>query len=324
MTLESLLDNLTGTIPFSLDTRRILLLSLVLGGHTLLEWPSGVGKTRSIDELIAWTSLDYRRIQMVSDLLSSDIIGAEIYRNGEFEIRRWPLFSEVVLIDEINRASPRLYAALLEALSDGSITIAWERLPLPPGFCVFATHNSLDDIGTTLLPFSLLDRFAVSLPISYPSAQVEVEILKNGFLWKSKNTPIHSEDIHKIHEKIVSVHTSEALLYYIRDLVAYTRRSEVGSEIVSPLSIRSSLAIKEYAQGFAMFAGRDYVLPEDVRSVYPYIVTHRLIHREIFEPNALRTWRLKIVGENLRSVPIASMEHAAYFDDRIKSKLLVK
>jgi MoxR-like ATPase len=324
MTLESLLDNLTGTIPFSLDTRRILLLSLVLGGHTLLEGPSGVGKTRSIDELVAWTSLDYRRIQMVSDLLSSDIIGAEIYRNGVFEIRRWPLFSEVVLIDEINRASPRLYAALLEALSDGSITIAWERLPLPPGFCVFATHNSLDDIGTTLLPFSLLDRFAVSLPISYPSAQVEVEILKNGFLWKSKNTPIHSEDVDKIRKKIVSVHTSEALLYYIRDLVAYTRRSEIGSEIVSPLSIRSSLAIKEYAQGFAMFAGRDYVLPEDVRSVYPYVVTHRLIHREIFEPNALRTWRLKIVGENLRSVPIASMEHAAYFDDRIKSKLLVK
>ncbi len=261
---------------------------------------------------------------MVSDLLSSDIIGAEIYRNGVFEIRRWPLFSEVVLIDEINRASPRLYAALLEALSDGSITIAWERLPLPPGFCVFATHNSLDDIGTTLLPFSLLDRFAVSLPISYPSAQVEVEILKNGFLWKSKNTPIHSEDVDKIRKKIVSVHTSEALLYYIRDLVAYTRRSEIGGEIVSPLSIRSSLAIKEYAQGFAMFAGRDYVLPEDVRSVYPYIVTHRLIHREIFEPNALRTWRLKIVGENLRSAPIASMEHAAYFDDRIKSKLLVK
>lgn len=261
---------------------------------------------------------------MVSDLLSSDIVGAEIYRNGVFEIRRWPLFSEVVLIDEINRASPRLYAALLEALSDGSITIAWEKLPLPPGFCVFATHNSLDDIGTTLLPFSLLDRFAVSLPIGYPSAQVEVEILKNGFMGTKSMHRVTPNTLQEMREKILSVHTSEALVYYIRDLVAYTRRSEMSSEIVSPLSIRSSLAIKEYAQGFAMFAGRDYVLPEDVRSVYPYIVTHRLIHRQIFEPNALRTWRLKMVGENLRSVPIASMEHAAYFDDRIKSKPSIK
>lgn len=257
---------------------KLALTCLLGGGHLLIEDVPGVGKTTLAHALAQVFELSFSRIQFTSDLLPSDILGTAVYdRNAAaFQFRPGPIFAQLILADEINRASPKTQSALLEAMAEGQVTIEGETRLLARPFHVIATQNPAEHGGTFALPDSQLDRFFVCIGLGYPPPTAEKDLLRNG---DRHTTPValsalaSGADLSAWQQAVTRVRTSDALLDYLLRLLAATRHNSTFQQGLSP---RAGLALRRAAQAWALLDGRDFVLPEDVQAVLPAVVDHRL------------------------------------------------
>lgn len=257
---------------------RLCLACLLAGGHLLIEDIPGVGKTTLAHTLARVLGLSYQRIQFTSDLLPADIIGASIFeRQSEtFRFHPGPIFAQLILADEVNRATPKTQSALLEAMEERQVTVDGETRALPQPFFVIATQNPLHQVGTFPLPESQLDRFLMRIELGYPGPQAERELLSGRDRREvlARLAPVlDPRDLAELREAASRIHVSEALLDYLQALVTYTRNA-AGYE--NGLSPRAALGLKHAAQAWALLAGRPGVLPEDLQAVLPGVVGHRL------------------------------------------------
>jgi MoxR-like ATPase len=257
---------------------RLCLACLFARGHLLIEDLPGVGKTTLAHALAKALDLSYQRIQFTSDLLPADVIGVSIYGRdtGRFEFHKGPIFSQLVLADEINRATPKAQSALLEAMEERQVTADGTTYSLPAPFFVVATRNPTEQIGTFPLPESQLDRFLMQISLGYPQPSEERQLLANGDrrdLVDQLTAALSVEVLLNLQTAVAKIHLSDALLDYIQALVAYTRES---GHFRAGLSPRGAIALVRASQAWAMIAGHNGVYPEDVQAVLPSVVVHRL------------------------------------------------
>jgi len=257
-----------------------IMAAVLSGGHILLEDFPGLGKTLIANSLAVALGLDFKRIQFTPDLLPGDITGGHIYdRNtNNFELRKGPIFSNIVLADEINRASPKTQSALLEAMQEGQVTLEGETMPLPKPFIVIATQNPIEYEGTFPLPEAQLDRFIMKLSVGYPSPEEEQEILQRRKDRKKDEVELDRvtdrEQILAMRQAVEEVHLDPDLERYIVNIVSMTRRDSRISVGASP---RGGLALSKLSMARAAIDGRDYVLPDDIKEFTGPALEHRLI-----------------------------------------------
>ncbi|HED36229.1 MAG TPA: MoxR family ATPase [Gammaproteobacteria bacterium] len=267
---------------------QLALSCLLAGGHLLIEDLPGVGKTTLSLTLAKVFGLDFQRVQFTSDLLPSDVLGVSIYDNNtqSFKFHQGPVFTQVLLADEINRSTPKTQSALLEAMEEKQVTQDGHTRELPEPFFVIATQNPMEQVGTFPLPESQLDRFLMRINIGYPDQQAEMELLKGKNrhdLIQQLDTSIQPEQLLKIQQTAEQVHMSRAILEYVLELI---RSSRLSPWFISGLSPRAGLALQKCARAWALLQGRDHVLPEDVQQVLPSVAAHRLqIHPEHQDKN---------------------------------------
>lgn len=257
---------------------RLALACLIARGHLLIEDMPGVGKTTLAHVLAVILGLKFNRVQFTSDLLPSDILGVSVYErdSGHFKFHPGPIFAQVILADEINRATPKTQSALLEAMEEHQVTIEGETRKLPDPFFVIATQNPGHLVGTFPLPESQLDRFMMRLEIGYPGAHAERELLKSRDrreMIAEIKPALSAAQLLEIQAQVPRVHVADALLDYVQALLEFSRSSP---RYLSGLSPRAGLAVLRAAQAWAFMAGRNAVLPEDVQAVLPSVVNHRL------------------------------------------------
>ncbi len=251
---------------------------LLAGGHLLIEDAPGVGKTTMAHAIAISMGLPFRRIQFTSDLLPSDVIGVSVYeRNGgQFVFHPGPIFTEVLLADEINRASPKTQSALLEAMEESQVSVDGLSRPLPNPFFVIATQNPLHQVGTFPLPESQLDRFLMCISLGYPDRAAERSLLSGEArrdMLKSLHATARPADLLAAQAEAKKVYVSAALLDYVQALIAHTRASGKYAEGLSP---RGGLALLAASRAWAWLDGREHVIPEDVQNIMPCVAGHRL------------------------------------------------
>jgi MoxR-like ATPase len=294
-----LTENLSRTIVGKSDAIRLVLVALLSGGHALLEDVPGVGKTLLAKSLARSINGRFQRIQCTPDLLPTDITGTNIWNpsSREFEFLAGPAFANILLADEINRATPRTQSALLEVMEEKQITVDGAARLVPRPFFVIATQNPVEYQGTFPLPEAQMDRFTLSLSLGYPSAGEELEMLqrRDSQLSLDSLAPCLSlEDILELQRLILQVKVAPALQHYIIDLISATR---IDDEIALGVSPRGTLALQRAAQAWAYLDDRDYVLPDDVKFLALPVLAHRLI------PASGRPAK-PIIERLLRSIPI--------------------
>ena len=266
-----------------------LLIALVADGHLLVEGPPGLAKTRAVKALCDGIEGDFHRIQFTPDLLPADLTGTDIYRaqTGAFEFEAGPIFHNLILADEINRAPAKVQSALLEAMAEGQVTVGKTSYKLPKLFLVMATQNPLENEGTYPLPEAQLDRFLMHLNLDYPSAATEIEILrqsrKEAQTHKQlKMEPISQADVFAARDAALQVHLAESLEKYIVDIVMATRQPQRYSDKLASwleygVSPRASISLERCARARAWLQERDFVSPEDIQAVAPNVLRHRLL-----------------------------------------------
>lgn len=282
-----------------------LMAALLADGHILLEDYPGLAKTLTAHSFACVLGLTFRRIQFTPDLLPGDILGGFIFNrgNGSFELRQGPIFSQIVLADEINRASPKTQSALLEAMQERQVSLEGETMKLPEPFIVIATQNPIEYEGTFPLPEAQLDRFLVKMSVGYPEADDEARILterqSRGRDVVDLNRVTDASELLAMRKTLESIHVNEDLTRYIVDLIAATRND---SRVAVGASPRGSLALLKLARAQAALDERDYVLPDDIKDFVQFGLAHRLI----LNPDL---WLRKgataqILGGILNSVPV--------------------
>ncbi len=254
---------------------KLALSSLLAGGHVLFEDLPGLGKTTLSSALAHIAGLKFQRIQFTNDMLASDVIGVNMFnqKQHQFEFKQGPIFTQILLADEINRCSPKTQSALLEAMEEGLVTVDGVRYELPQPFWVIATQNPLFQSGTYSLPESQLDRFLMRLSLGYPSRSAEKLLLQQNSRYALIATLEHvfSEyEILEMQRLVTQVHIADVVLDYLLDLASETRKSRHG------LSTRGLLALKKAAQAHAFIEQRSYVTPDDVQAVFIAVVSHRI------------------------------------------------
>jgi len=277
--LKALLDQLNTVIVGKPEQVRDCVACLLAGGHLLIEDVPGVGKTTLAHALARAFGLHFSRVQFTADLMPSDLSGVSIYERGKeaFVFHPGPVFAQVLLADEINRASPKTQSALLEAMEEKQVTIEGETRALPSPFFVIATQNPHDQLGTFALPESQLDRFLMRISLGYPDRAAERQLLAGGDRrdmvagLRSMLTPL---DLEGLQRQVLAVHTADPLLNYVQDLVAATRS---GRWFLQGLSPRAGIALVRAAKAQALISGRDYVAPDDVQAILPQTIAHRLV-----------------------------------------------
>lgn len=257
---------------------RLAFCCLLARGHLLIEDVPGVGKTTLAHAVARVIGSNYQRIQFTSDMLPADILGVSIYKRDKdaFEFHPGPIFSQVILADEINRATPKTQSALLEGMAEGQVTIENTTHPLPSPFFVMATQNPLDLVGTFPLPDSQLDRFLLSLSLGYPDPAAERELLTSedrAKMLDRTTTLLSPEDVKALQVDCESVHVSENLLDYIQALLAETRDEQWFETGLSP---RAGLALLRASRAHAFLERREFATPEDVKTIFPGLARHRL------------------------------------------------
>ncbi len=261
---------------------RLCLACLLARGHLLIEDVPGVGKTTLAHALAHVLGLAWQRVQFTSDLLPADIIGVSVFDRAaqQFRFRQGPIFTQLLLADEVNRASPRTQSALLEAMEERQVSVELTTYRLPDPFFVVATQNPHEELGTFALPESQLDRFLMRITLGYPDARSERELLRKGErrdLLAQMPPALDAAGVARIQQAVRSVHVSEALLDYAQRLIERTRER---SDLKLGLSPRAGQGLIRAAQAWACLAGRTGVLPEDVQAVLPSVAAHRLEQRE--------------------------------------------
>lgn len=299
--LRGILAQLDQTIIGKPRQTRLALACLLAGGHLLLEDLPGMGKTTLAHGLAAVLGLDFKRIQFTSDLLPADILGVSIYdtNSGQFRFHPGPVFAQLVLADEINRASPKAQSALLEAMEERQVTADGQTYTLPKPFFVIATQNPQQLVGTFPLPESQLDRFLMRLTLGYPDRAAERAVLKQtqrAVGLEQSGPMIQLDELAHMQQTVRQVHCSEALLDYVQDLIEATRKTTSFAHGLSP---RAGQALIAAARAWAFVDGRQSVIPEDVQAVAPHVMCHRL--QTVAEAGADSD---ALVGELLRQVPI--------------------
>ena len=252
---------------------------LLAGGHLLIEDVPGVGKTTLAHALARTFGLQFSRVQFTADLMPSDLTGVSVYERSQegFVFHPGPVFAQVLLADEINRASPRTQSALLEAMEEKQVSIEGQTHALPRPFFVIATQNPLEQLGTFALPESQLDRFLMRISLGYPDRAAERLLLAGEDRRDMVDTllPLLSlDELETLQRTVLAVHASDALLAYVQDLIAATRS---GRWFVQGLSPRAGIALVRAAKARALIEGRDYVAPDDVQAVLPQTIAHRLV-----------------------------------------------
>ena len=278
-TIAQLLQQLNQVIVGKPEQVSDAVVCLLAGGHLLIEDVPGVGKTTLAHALARSFGLQFSRVQFTADLMPSDLSGVSVFeRNaGEFVFHPGPLFAQVLLADEINRASPKTQSALLEAMEEKQVTIEGATRALPQPFFVIATQNPLDQIGTYALPESQLDRFLMRLSLGYPDRAAEYALLAgNGKRDAAEHLPavLDANSLNALQQQVLQVHAADPLIHYVQDLVAASRD---GRWFVQGLSPRAAIALLRAAKAQALVQGRDYVAPDDVQAILPQCTAHRLI-----------------------------------------------
>jgi MoxR-like ATPase len=290
-----------GSIILGKETQvRLALACLLARGHLLIEDLPGVGKTTLAHVLARSLGLQFQRIQFTSDMLPADIIGVSVYEreSGVFKFHPGPVFAQVILADEVNRATPKTQSALLEAMEEHQVTAEGETRKLPSPFFVIATQNPSEQVGTFPLPESQLDRFTMRIELGYPERDAERALLAGTDrrdLLASLAPCMTIAELEGLQGAVQRVHVSPALLDYVQALVEHTRRS---SDYVAGLSPRAALALVHSARAWALVEGRDKVLPEDVQAILPGVAAHRL------RPAHDSSRRVDVGAQLLAAVPI--------------------
>ena len=276
--------------------------TLLAKGHLLLEDLPGTGKTTFALALARVTGCSFARVQFTNDLMPSDVVGTEVFlaQEGKFSFKPGPVFNNVLLADEINRATPRTQSALLEAMGEGRVTVGGKTYPLPKPFFVIATQNPLELYGTYPLPESQLDRFTVRLEMGYPQRELEAQVISHdGHYEMARELPsmLSPEEVNEIQAQVSQVNVSEKILNYLMNITQWSREE---GRFRFGLSTRGTIAVKKMAQAFAYLKDREYVVPDDVKEVFPFVAYHRLVPPGEY----IGTERLAYLKDFLSSVPV--------------------
>ncbi|MFF5996645.1 MoxR family ATPase [Lysinibacillus sp. KU-BSD001] len=277
--IQAVIHNIEKVMIGKRDIAELSIVALLAGGHVLLEDVPGVGKTMMVRSLAKSVGADFKRIQFTPDLLPSDVVGVSIYnpKTLQFEFRPGPIVGNIILADEINRTSPKTQAALLEAMEEASVTIDGETLDIPKPFFVMATQNPIEYEGTYPLPEAQLDRFLLKVRMGYPTAQQEIEILRRA----ENKKPIQEitsvmtiDELRELQHAVQQVYIEDGVKSYIIDIARATRQHPRVYLGVSP---RASIALMKAAQAYAFMQNRDFVKPDDIKYLAPFVFSHRLI-----------------------------------------------
>ena len=278
-TLKSLANQLNTVIIGKPAQTQDCVVCLLAGGHLLIEDVPGVGKTTLAHALARTFGLQFSRVQFTSDLMPSDLSGVSVFERSKeaFVFHPGPMFAQVLLADEINRASPKTQSALLEAMEEKQVTIEGQTRALPQPFFVIATQNPIEQLGTYALPESQLDRFLMRISLGYPDRAAERELL-SGEDPRLRVAQLPSlltlADLQTLQRRTLQVHAAPPLLDYLQDLIAATRN---GRWFVQGLSPRAGIAVLRVAKARALMAGRDYVAPDDLQAILPQAIAHRVV-----------------------------------------------
>lgn len=277
--LEKIKNNMKKAMIGKDEVIDYMLVALICGGHVLLEDVPGLGKTTVAAALAQSINCSFKRIQFTPDVLPSDITGYNVFQlqSGKKEFNKGSILNQIVLADEINRASPKTQSALLEAMAERQVTVEGETYNLPKPFMVLATQNPIDMAGTYPLPEAQLDRFLMRLSIGYPDADAEKEILLQHKSVTEKlvlSDVCSAEDIIAVQEQVEKVNVSAEMTDYI---LAIVRRTREHAGIMTGCSPRASIALMQSACGYALLKGRDYIIPDDVQILAPFVLAHRII-----------------------------------------------
>jgi MoxR-like ATPase len=304
--ISALQDNVERVIRGKSEVVQFCIAALLAKGHILLEDVPGVGKTTLAHALARSVSLSFQRIQFTSDLLPADIVGVTIYNQDaqEFEFVSGPIFTSVLLADEINRATPKTQSALLEAMGEGTITVEKRSMPLPDPFLVIATQNPIEHVGTYPLPESQLDRFLMKLTIGYPNAGDEKQLLRAGGAQDALEhlqPVLDGDDVRDLQARVSSVHVSEPLVEYLMSIIQTTR---THAEAALGVSTRGALTYFRVAQALAMVCGRDFVIPEDIKRLAVPVLSHRVLLKDRRVTRGDSTPEARFVQKIVNEIPV--------------------
>jgi len=290
----------------------IIMASVLAGGHVLLEDYPGLGKTLIAKSFATVLGLDFKRLQFTPDLLPGDITGGYVYNRAEnrFDLRQGPIFANIILADEINRASPKTQSALLEAMQEGQVTLEGETLRLPDPFLVLATQNPIEFEGTFPLPEAQLDRFMLKLTVGYPDLAEETEILHRRHKRQKEDVVLtrvaNAKIIVELRKVVETIHVDQDLETYIATIIQETRHDRHVAVGSSP---RGSLAFLKMARAHAALEGRDYILPDDIKRFSVPVLSHRLI----LQPEYWLTRQVadRVIADIISKIPVPVLKYAS-------------
>ena len=305
-TFSTIVENVERVIQGKVDVIQLALLCLLSEGHLLIEDVPGVGKTSLAKSLATSIKCTFGRVQFTPDLLPSDVMGVSVFNRAtsDFEFRAGPIFANLVLGDEINRASPKTQSAMLEAMAENQVTVDGTTYPLDPPFMVIATQNPIEHEGTYPLPESQLDRFLMRVSVGYPARDAELEMLEahgDHDAYDDITAVVRAADVNAMIATARTVHLAPSLKGYLIDLATATRNHP---RLAMGMSPRASLNLQRAARSRAIAAGRNYVVPDDIKALAEPVLAHRLVVTPEAQLAGLRS--ADVLDEVLRSVPVPS------------------